>query len=102
MSKFLGEVNVDKVDVEPYKNYNKEDFALMFIEQYSQIDGSHHKAWLIDQIARILKGSEIVIKKAMWENDQFEYRISVGKSDDYLIWENYMKLDGGYDAGIAP
>jgi hypothetical protein len=58
--------------------------ALNIIERYGQIDGSHHKTWVIDQVARILLG------------------------DDYPSWVIDMKAgsDGpdsyGYDEGIAP
>ena len=32
--------------------------ALGVAFRYSQIDGDHHKAWVIDQIVRILAGDE--------------------------------------------
>lgn len=57
--------------------------AMEIIERYGQIDGDH-KAWVIDQVARALKG------------------------DDYAKWAAEMKdgQDGpdsyGYDEGIAP
>lgn len=30
--------------------------AMSLIEQYAGIDGAHHKQWVIDQVARALKG----------------------------------------------
>ena len=57
--------------------------AIALIEQYGQTDGSHHKAWVLDQVARVLV-------------------------DNYEKWVIYMKdgEDGpdtyGYDEGIAP
>lgn len=32
--------------------------SLVIIEQYGGIDGDHHKAWVIDQIARVLCGDD--------------------------------------------
>lgn len=58
--------------------------AMSFIEQYGQIDGDHHKTWVLDQVARALKG------------------------DKYEAWVVEM-MDGedgpdtyGYEEGIAP
>jgi hypothetical protein len=58
----------------------REEQIMSIIEKYGQIDGDHHKAWVIDQIARIIKG------------------------DDYGTWVEEMKADGeyNYNEGIAP
>ena len=32
--------------------------ALDVINQYGGIDGSHHKAWVLDQVVRLLAGDE--------------------------------------------
>jgi hypothetical protein len=32
--------------------------ALEIAERYGQIDGAHHKAWVIDQMVRALTGSD--------------------------------------------
>jgi hypothetical protein len=34
------------------------DAALEIALQYGQIDGAHHKAWVIDQMCRALLGTE--------------------------------------------
>lgn len=34
------------------------DEALDIARQYGGIDGSHHKAWVIDQMCRVLLGDE--------------------------------------------
>lgn len=58
--------------------------ALGIAHQYSQIDGSHHKAWVIDQMVRALLG------------------------DGYTDWVRNYEIDrdtGEYykwDVGIAP
>jgi hypothetical protein len=36
---------------------NKIKEALLIIERFGGIDGSHHKQWVIDQVARKLLGS---------------------------------------------
>jgi hypothetical protein len=62
----------------------KVDKALGLIECYGQVDGDHHKAWVIDQIARVLLG------------------------DDYDTWVKAQEAgeDGPetypYETGIAP
>lgn len=37
---------------------NKIGSALLILEEDSQVDGAHHKAWVIDQIARALTDDE--------------------------------------------
>ena len=70
------------------ENEKRIDKALEIAWDYSQIDGSHHKAWTIDQMVRALCGSEEeyikwVAKYEAPENDD---------PDDYYSW----------DTGIAP
>ena len=36
----------------------KEQAAIDLIVQYGGIDGDHHKAWVLDQVVRILAGDE--------------------------------------------
>ena len=63
---------------------NRIQQAMELIERYGQIDGDHHKAWVLDQVARVLKG------------------------DDYEAWVIEMMYgeDGphtySYETGIAP
>lgn len=58
--------------------------VLDLIESYAQIDGSHHKDWVIDQVVRILTGDgyEKWIAEYCWGEDG---------SDTY-----------NWDEGIAP
>lgn len=58
--------------------------ALELAIGYGQIDGSHHKAWVIDQIVRVLAGEgyDEIIRKAC---------------DGKYGPETY-----GWDVGIAP
>jgi len=111
MEGYLGTEIVDQKDT-PYKDYTPMDWAVYFIEMYGGIDGAHHKAWVLDQIARIAKGTPIVIKLAKWKNGESEYRISTGElTKEYFDWveemkgeydEEYEEYEYEYDAGIAP
>lgn len=60
------------------------DAAISLAVMYGGIDGDHHKAWVIDQIVRILSG------------DSYEELVKNAKSGE----------DGpdtyGWDEGIAP
>ena len=62
--------------------------ALDLAWQYGQIDGSHHRIWVIDQMVRALCGSEEEYKKwvANYEEPESD------EPDDYYPW----------DTGIAP
>ena len=57
--------------------------AISLIEQYGQIDGSHHKAWVLDQVVRIL----------VYNYENWVIRMKDGEDgpDTY-----------GYDEGVAP
>ena len=48
---------------------NRVSEALETIFQYGQIDGDHHKAWVIDQVVRKLLGSDYDAFLYEYEND---------------------------------
>lgn len=107
---YIGETIEEKENT-PFKNYTKEDWILYFIEQYGQIDGAHHKSWVLDMVARILNDCPIEIKKASWSNGNVEWRVSVEiKSTKYLVWVEEMKgekdengdFEYSYDDGCPP
>jgi hypothetical protein len=103
MEGYLGEKKVS-VKKTIFAKYKPQDWALYFIFRYGQIDGAHHKQWVLDQVTRILNGAKVTVKKASWSNGDFEYRVTVGDSKKYLNWVEVYK-DGGnysYDEGIAP
>lgn len=110
MGGYLGQKIVD-IEETPFKKYTKEDWAMYFIERYGQYDGGHHKQWVLDQIARILKGTPVVIELAKWENGEEEYRVSTDEnvSIDYKNWAHEMlggiedgEYEYSYDEGVAP
>ena len=57
--------------------------ALKYAWSYGQIDGSHHKMWVIDQMVRALLEDEY---------EEWVKRYATPDGDDYWEW----------DAGIAP
>jgi hypothetical protein len=106
---YLGEEVVDAKDT-PYADYTASDWAMEFIERYGGIDGDHHKLWLLDRVARLLKGAPVEVRLAKWDSGHEEYRFSIGTSDDYEEWVEYMKgwneeegeYDYSYDWGDSP
>ena len=104
---YLGSFPINIKDT-VYKDYTPSDLALLWIEMFGGIDGAHHKAWVLDQIARILNGGEIIIMQAKWEDGTAEYRFEVKPSTDYYRWVEKMKFgeDGpdtyNYEEGITP
>ena len=110
MENYLGETIVEQKD-SPFKDYDTVAWAMYYLERYGGIDGGHHKAWVLDQMARIIKGTLVIISLAKWKNGHKEYHVSTGEpSKEYLDWVVCMRgppdEDGEdsyeYDEGIAP
>lgn len=110
MAKYLGEKKVDVKKHPKYKKYTPTDWAMEYISSYGQIDGAHHKTWVLDQVARILKGSKVSVKTAQWSDGTEEDRITVeGPSKEYEKWVQEMQgmdefgdPEYGYDEGTPP
>lgn len=114
MQKYLGETPVD-VTNSPFKDYTPFDWAMYFIEKYGSIDGDHHKQWVMDQVARIHKGTKPIIVLARWDKGKGkfieEYRVWLDEpTQAYVDWVEEMKqwnektksYEYDYDEGIAP
>ncbi len=106
MSKtFLGEEIVTDLSNTPYAKFTPADWALAFISLYGGIDGAHHKDWVLDQVARILNGTPVILKLAKWSDGEQEYRFNLDEpSETYTKWVEDI-TDGEteeYDEGIAP
>jgi len=112
--KYLGEFQVDET-TNPYHGFTKDQWAMLYIEKYGQIDGDHHKNWVIDQIARILNGTPVHVVEARWGNKYGittrEFRHHTGEpSQEYKDWlhksrewdEEIQDYMFNYDEGIAP
>jgi hypothetical protein len=88
---------MDEVSVTDFDGVN--DWALQYIQQYGGIDGNHHKAWVLDQVARILHGTPVIVTGARKET---LFRTG-DPSSSYLEWAEMMRSGGyNYDEGIAP
>jgi hypothetical protein len=110
---YLGELDVDLADT-PYKGFTPADWAMCFVGSYGGIDGDRHKAWVLDQVARVLKGTPVIVKEARWDrgggDTEQAYRFWTGDpSEAYRAWVQGMLgelVDGeyecDYDEGIAP
>lgn len=111
MSKYLSCTPVNVKDT-PYANYGINEWALEFIEQYGGFDGAHHKMWVLDQVARILNGTEVEIELVLWEGDRttFNFWTAEQPSEKYLLWVLSMlgeqdedgDFEYSWDTGIAP
>jgi hypothetical protein len=111
MEGYLGETQIDVSAHEKYGAYTKEDWVLFWVEYYGQFDGGHHKQWTMDQIVRILKGTEVIIKEASWDNGHTELRFNLGDpTQEYHAWVEDMKgepdeegdYEYSYDEGCPP
>lgn len=107
---YLGE-HTRNTEQTPYAGFNAAQWAITFIERYGQIDSSHHKAWVLDQVARILHGTPVVVSLAQWSDGHQEYRFRTGEpSPKYAAWVESMlqidpetgELEYDYDKGVAP
>jgi len=78
-NKYLGEEQID-ISKTGFAGYTKEDWAMYFIGSYGQINGAHHKNWVLDQVARILKGTPVIVKIARWSDGNWEYRVTVNNT----------------------
>lgn len=109
--KYLGEEIIDVKKHEKYSRYTAKEWVLLYLEMYSGVDGSHHKDWVLDQIARILKGTQVEVKLAKWDNGKSEYRFDTkNPTKEYKDWVLFMKgkidengdYEYDYDEGISP
>jgi len=115
MNGYLGATEINIEDSTKYKEYSTADFAMYFIRRYGQIEGGHHKAWVMDQVARILKGTplKLFMKEWIFESRRVtEFYLETGEpSKEYLDWAKDMlgyydpieeEYEYTYDEGIAP
>ena len=112
MDGYLGTFPVDIKDTE-FAKYTPTDWALYFIGSYGQIDGSHHKLWVLDQVARILHGTQVIVTERRWADGhkEFDTNVAVEPSQSYLDWvvemkgdwdEEYQEFTYEYDVGMPP
>lgn len=111
MNGYLGEVDVtNDSELNPFYGAPSSVLALIFIGMYGGIDGSHHKDWVLDQAARILNDTPVIVSLASWDNGHTELRFVTGEaSQKYKDWVVSLVTDDDgivyedmYDVGIAP
>jgi hypothetical protein len=82
--------------------------ALQIATDYGNIDGGHHKSWVIDQMVRALTGCPTVVKKGVDIHGRNYSYEGLGESNKYRQFVAKAKAgcDGpntyGWDEGIAP
>jgi hypothetical protein len=75
-----------------YSQYEKHDWAMLWIELHNGFNDEDQKDWLLDQIARILLGNKIIVKEVLWENGCSELRFQLAEpSPDYINWVEETK-----------
>jgi hypothetical protein len=74
-----------------FKKTQSIEKALEIAYRYGQIDGAHHKQWVIDQMVQTLLDNSSKYKKAIKD---YEFLNDEGKYDEEKIYV--------WDIGIAP
>jgi len=86
-----------KLSLEEFDELNQSQWQMP--QEYYEIDIAK---WVLDQVARILHGTPILMQIASWENGHTEERFSTG-TPTQSYWDWYTEMcKGGYDDGIAP
>lgn len=82
--------------------------ALAVAYDCGQVDGSHHKAWVIDQMVRALTDCPDVVKEGVDSRGAtYSYTVQ-GESEEYQHWvKTYRNGEDGpdtyeWDEGIVP
>jgi hypothetical protein len=70
--------------------------ALAFLSIWGQVEGDHHKAWVIDQVVRALCGCEWNFNDSFFQNEEYKDWIS-----GYCYDDNHV-MEYEWDTGIAP
>ena len=87
-------------DVTPYDDWGPAEWAMEYVSRYGGIDGAHHKQWVLDEVARILHGTPVIVTLASWDSGQTEWRFTTGAtSAAYWAWRSE---DEDWDEGVAP
>jgi hypothetical protein len=84
-----------------------EDRIKKALELASNVDGAHHKQWIIDQMVRALTGCPLVERQS--RDGSYTYETQ-GESEEYLAWRRAYEGDEDedgdheyeWDEGIAP
>lgn len=72
------------------------DNALGFLSIWGQVEGDHHKAWVIDQVVRALCGCEGDFNDSFFQNEEYKDWVY-----GYCYDDNHV-MEYEWDIGIAP
>lgn len=77
--------------------------ALDFAIRYGQIEGGHHRLWVIDQMVRALTGCPLVEQTAIdFRGETYTFEAQ-GENDEYReLIKSDDEEDSEWDTGIAP
>lgn len=94
MSEYLGKRKVNIEDTE-FKDYTIRDWTLYFIGAEGMYDGAHHKHELLNDIAKINTGNQIIIYLHEWDDGNQEYRAEISNDDnqEYINWRNRFNFE---------
>lgn len=105
---YLGEFPVDIRETE-FANYTPKDWALYYFRCWGMCDGDSHKAWVMDQVARILNGTPVTVVERRWDDGTTVLDVDLGEpTAEYLEWVRQTNHgeDGPdtyeWDEGIPP
>ena len=70
--------------------------ALEFLSIWGQVEGNHHKTWVIDQVVRALCGCEWNFNDSFFQNEEYKDWVS-----GYCYDDNHV-MEYEWDTGIAP
>jgi len=93
---YLGTTVVTDLEGTPFAGFTPGDWALKYIELYGGFTAPYHKDWVLDQVARILNDTVVIVTLATWSNGKTEYRFTTGlPSPRYIDW--VLEMRGEYD-----
>jgi hypothetical protein len=82
--------------IEPAKMRKAITKALQIARDSGQVDGSHHKAWVIDQMVRALTGCPIIELRALDSRKKpYTYK-AFGNSE---LYEKFIKMHNDGEEG---
>ena len=112
MEGYLGGTVLSSLEGTPFEGYGPTEWALEFIARYGGNDGSHHKAWVLDQVARVLCGTPVEVSLHRWRGGTTEYRFRTSASAPrYVEWVAQQEgpidpatgeTEYDHDVGVAP
>lgn len=102
---FLGEQAIDVASHPVFGSFDRTAWALLLAQENADVEGAAHKAWVLDQVVRVLHGTPVAVRLASWSDGREEHRFCLGvPSASYQQWRQALAENGNvnYDEGIPP